>query len=256
VCKDKSIDSLGRVTNIVTPDSRPLSDIIKNEITGYSFVSDPHLVYNENNLYALFPSEGKMLIYDFDRKYWMPPQLLPLSRLAIIGVDLYGHSSGVTESYKILDTSVYSDNGNPIDARAVFSYRNYGYRAWRKKFDEWYTEVYMSANTNLSLQINYDFGGFGGIVTKIIRGTETRFKFFTSLLNSLGKWALGKNPIGSVSAEQITLPKYRKIDTVDDNDFYEAQAIYSSNGVDQRWELLAFGGNIKLSENDNSDIKD
>lgn len=256
VCKDKSIDSLGRVTNLVTPDSRPLSDIIKNEIDGYSFVSDPHLVYNQNMLHALFPSEGKMLIYDFDRKYWMPPQLMSLNRLAIIGTSLYGHSSSVTESYRILNPSVYSDNGNSIDAKAAFSYRNYGYRAWKKKFDEWYTEVYMSANTNLNLQINYEFGGYGGIVTKIIRGTETRFKFFISLLNSLGKWALGKNPIGSTSAEQIALPKYRKIDTVDDKDFYEAQAIYSSNGVDQRWELLAFGGNVRLSENDNSDIKD
>lgn len=256
VCKDKSIDSLGRVTNLITPDSRPLSDIIKNELADYSFLTDPHLVYNQNQLFALFPSESKTLIYDFDKKYWMPPQLMSLNRLAIVGTDLYGHSSVVTESYKIFDTSVYSDNGNPIDSKAAFAYRNYNQRAWKKKFDEWYTEVYMTPNTELSLQINYDFGGFGGIVTKIIKGTETRFKFFVAILNSLGKWALGKNPIGSVSVSDDTLPKYRKIDTVDDNDFYEVQSIYSSNGIDQRWELLASGGNIKLSDNDNQDIKD
>lgn len=256
VCKDKSIDSLGRVTNLITPDSRPLSDIIKNEILEYSFTTNPHLVYRENNLYAMFPSEGKMLIYDFDKKYWMPPQLLGMNRLAVIGTDLYGHSSSVKESYKLMDTSVYSDNGNSIDAKAIFAYRNYGKRAWKKVFNEWYSEVYMSSNTTIDVTLNYEFGGSGGTVTKQILGSNTRFRFFVSLLNSLGKWALGKNPLGSTSAEQIALPKYRIIHTIDDNDFYEMQPMYSSNGVDQRWELLASGGNISLSTSDNTDIKD
>ena len=37
-------------------------------------------------------------------------------------------------------------------------------------------------------------------------------------------------------------------------DCFEWQVEYSTNDVDQRWELLAFGGNVMLSTSSNSQI--
>jgi hypothetical protein len=251
VTNDKQIDSLGRVENIDTPESRPISDPIKLELASYDMTIAPHLKYFKNQLFATFPSEGKVLIYDFDRRYWQAPQTLPVRRLGVYQDELIGHSSSTPESYYLFDEDVFSDNENPIDCRAAFSYRNYNERFWPKQFDEWGTELYLSSNCSVSLVQKYDFGGFTSTQEKIIRGNDSSILFNTTADNSLGKWPLGQNPLGSITDSQSDLPKARVIHSFDAIDFYEHQPVYSSYGVDQKWELIACGGNVRLSKNDN-----
>lgn len=255
VTKDKTIDTLGRIQNINTPSSKPLSDPIKLELLDYDYTIAPHLKFHQNKLYATFPSEGKTLIYDFEKKYWNPPQLLPVRRFAIISNDLYGHSSAVPETYKLFDTSTYADNTNPIESIAAFAYNNYGNRAWGKAFNEWYTEGYIKSNTILEYTSKFDFGGFGGISSFDIDGSDTDILFSTTTDNSLGKWPLGHLPLGSITDSISNLSKFRIINEIKDVDFYEHSPVYSTNAVDYQWEIIAFGGNAELSVSDNQPIK-
>jgi hypothetical protein len=254
---DNQIDFLGRVENITTPESQPLSDPIKLELLAYNTTIAPHMKYWNNQLFACFPSEGKTLIYDFDRKYWQPPQTWSIRRLAVIGDELYAHSSAVPESYKMLDTTAYSFNTNPVDSRAAFAYRNYGDRFWKKNCDEWATEGYIKSNTTLTATFKYDFGGFTSIISKDIDGTDTDILFSTTTDGSLGKWPLGSQPLGGTTDSPSDLAKFRIIHEITDQglDFYEQQVVYSTNDVDQRWEIISSGGNVKLSTNDNKNIK-
>lgn len=253
---DKTIDFLGRVENIDTPESRPLSDVIKKELLDYDVTVAPHLRYFENNLYIAFPSEGKMLIYDFENRYWQPPQLMPIRRIAVNNGELYGHSSQVTETYKIFDETTYTDNGLPIRAICALAYRNYGLRAWKKEHSEWYTELYKTDNTNVTLTLKYDFGGVNAIQNYLIpSGLDSRFVFATIADGSLGKYPLGNKPLGSVTDTVDDLKKIKIIHEMKRNDYYEIQTQYSSYAEDQQWQLLATGGNVLQASQDNQDIK-
>jgi len=255
VSKESVIDYIGRVENIDTPQSKPLSDPIKSEVAGYSVVIPPHVKHHKSKTYIAFPSASRVLIYDHELALWQPPQVLPVQRLAIIDGDLYGHSNGQTESYKLFDGT--SDNGNPIDARAYFAYRNYGDRANKKQFNEWFTEGYISSNTTLTSGVKYDFGGFTSVAEKEISGTDTDLLFAVVSDGSLGKAPFGENPIGSVVDSPSNLSKFRHIFEISKNevDSYECQSYYGSNEVDAQWELLAQGGNVQLATADNVSIK-
>jgi len=253
---ERTVDTLGRIENIDTPQAKPLSDPIKLELDNYSITIRPHILYFKNKTYIAFPSEGRVLIYDHEKQFWQPPQILAIRRFAIIGGELYGHSSQTNETVKLFTGT--SDNSNPISATAAFAYRNYGRPDWKKIFNEWFSEGYISSNTKLTMALKYDFGGFTSIVEKVIDGTNEGILFSTTTDNSIGKVPLGSLPLGSVTDSPSNLSKFRVIHEVTKNaqDFYEIQVLYQSDQIDAEWELLRTGGNITLSTNDNIEIKD
>lgn len=249
ISNEPTLDFLGRIENVNTPQGVPLSDPIKNDFQDYDF-TDAHVKYFKNNLYIAVPGESRLLIYNIQKGYWEPPQILPAGRLAIIGGELYLHSSTVPETYKLFEGT--SDNGNPIAAIARFSYMNFGARANKKVFNEWYTEGYISSNTVLTRKIFYDYEGFNSINSEDILGDNSNI-ILTSSSGSLGKLSLGKQKFGGSGGDEF--PKFRIIHPVVEQDYWEVQPEYSSNGVDQRWELIAFGSNVDYSEADNNEIK-
>lgn len=255
---DSTVDFLGRGNGIDTPESRPISDPIKEELLGYDTTIKPHLRYHENALYVSFPSEGRVLIYEFETKTWQPPQVLPVRRFAVYSGEIYAHSSTVAESYRLFDPDAYSDLGTfAIDARAAFSYENAGMRANFKRMDEWYTEAYKSQSTDLYVTLKYEFGGSLSVIEKTMGEMEERQVFSSTADGSLGKWPIGNQPLGGITDAPDDLPKVRVIHEVTDKglNYYEMQPVYSSNQLDGRWQLLAYGGNVRQSQTDNTDIK-
>ena len=251
-----TLDTLGRVENIDTPQSKPISDPIKNDFNSFDF-TNAHVKYFRNNLYVAVPNEGKVLIYNIEQGFWEAPQVLPVRRFAIIDNELYGHSNSVPETYKLFDGFRDRDVGgvgNPIDCIAAFSYQSYKKRGSLKNLTEWFTEGYIESNTMLTLQLNYDFTGSTQIQTFDINGADSSILFNLVADGSFGKLSLGKAPLGGGGLGDA-IPKFRVIDVTPKQDFYEVQAVYKSNDVDQRWELLAFGGNVSMSNADNNSIK-
>ena len=253
VSNEPTFDQLGRVENITTPQNKPLSDPIKTDFDDYDFSVDGDVVRYRNNQYIAIPASGVVLVYNFEKGFWEAPWIMSIRCFSVIDGELYGHSSLTAETYKLLDGT--SDNGNPIEAIAQLNYQNYGDRAAKKTFDEWFSEGYISSNTTLTLGLKYDFGGFTSIVEKEISGNDDTIIFATTTDNSLGKNPIGQLPIGSITDSPSDLPKFRVIHELERQDFYELSALYQTDDVDAQWQILCCGGNVELSTADNNEIK-
>lgn len=247
---EKTIDTLGRVERIEGPQARPISDDIKDDIEAYD-ITDAHGTYWKRSLYYVLPQESVMLIHDLQHGYWQPPQVFAFSRLAIIEIDgedkLCAHSSTGNETY-LLDDG-FNDNGVAIPFNASFGYENYGTRFTPKQFDEIASELYISRNTVVKDTIIYDYKGATGIRQFDIDGGSDDATIFTPAENySLGNNPLGSNPLGS-GEESDDLVKKRIIHDTTVLDFFERQRVFSSDTLDDRFEIIAYGENTRLSEN-------
>lgn len=250
---EPSLDTLGRIELVQTPQTGDISDPVKRDFDSYDF-TDGSVKYHRNFVYISVPTSGVVRIYNQALDRWEAPQVLPVGRFAVIGGELYGHSSQTNETYRLFDG--YSDNGNPIRAVARFSYQNFGKRANKKHVTEWYTEGYISASTDLTLTVRRDFAGSEGLAMYPIDGADAKILFDLTSDGSLGKKSLGKRSLAGRGPAQDSMlpPKFRQINGLTGEDFFEVQCEYSSDGVDQVWELLAFGPDAVVTTATNAEI--
>lgn len=253
ITNEPTVVSLGRIELVERPQTKNLSDPIKNDMESYDF-TDGSTMYFQDNMYIAVPAEGVVRIWNIAKGWWEAPQILPISRFAIIDGALYGHSSVVPETYKLFDGM--NDNGAPINAKAFFSYQQFGDRANYKHFDEFYSEGYISSNTTLTLRILYEYKGSESIREFTIDGSDQDILFFPNVDGSLGKQSLGKMSLAGRgdTISELLPPKFRVIKDTTDLDFYEIQVQYESDGDDQHWELLAWGPNAGMSTAQNVQI--
>ena len=121
--------------------------------------------------------------------------------------------------------------------------------------DEWYSEGYIAPNTELSLTLFYDYMGFTQELGTTISGdTTNNYVYVSPSKSNLGKENLGKQKLGGAGSGEDT-NKFRVIDEMQWEDYYEIQPQYSTNDIDKRWEILAFGANVRKSQTDNNFIK-
>jgi len=273
VSNEPSLDTLGKIELIDTPQSTNISDPIKNLFNATDFEGG-FCYYHRNYIYLSAPNDGLVLMFSMARALlasasdvavsinaagslvgWEAPQILPISCFSTIDGELYGHSSQTPETFKMF--TGYNDDGNPIDARALFSYQQFGDRANTKNCNEFYNEGYITSNTELMLALYYNYQGCEGSVTKTISGSDPRTVCTPGGDGSLGKQSLGIRSLAGRGATADDLPpKFRIIKTFPKTDFYELQVGFSSNDVDQHWELLAWGPNVMMSTSTNANIKE
>lgn len=236
------IQTFGRVDNIFgTPQMTELSYPIVNDMNSYDW-TNAAITYYRKFVYVAVPREGLVLMYNMTdplNQYWEAPQRMPISRFSIINGDLYGHSSQVSETYKLFDGT--NDNGFDIVANVSFAFNNYGTRTQSKGYNEFYVEGYISPNTTLNLGVQYDIDGCATTTSFDIDGTDAQIVCLSSDDASLGKTSLGKHPLGSGITAFNNTPKFRVIKTFPIRYFYEDQISFSSEGIDQQWEIIAFG---------------
>jgi len=198
-----------------------------------------------------------VLIYNMTdpaNPYWEAPQVMPISRFSIIGGELYGHSSQVSETYKLFTGT--NDNGHAIAANVTFSFNNYGTRTQTKGYNNFYVEGYILPNTTLNLNVQYDIDGCATFTSFTIDGDDTQIVCIPKDDGSLGKASLGKHPLGEglTTIEDTGKPKFRVIKTFPTNYFYEDQISFSSTGTDLGWEIVAFGPQLLDGGNLNNSI--
>lgn len=256
ISNEPTMASLGRVSGIITtPQIGNVSDPIKNDFDITDF-TDGNVKYFRNFVYVSAPKQGLVYVWNIQKGWWEAPQIMPVSQFAIIGGQLYGHSYQVGETYKLF--TGYNDNGNPIDARALFSFQNYGTRSSTKWFDEFFIEGYIQSNTTLNLGIQYEVDGCATQTSFPIVGTNAQIVCLVNSDGSLGKTSLGKHGLGTSSiatTANAMPPKFRGVKTFNRHDFYEQQTSFSSYGVDYRWEILAFGPLTTRTEFGNNNLK-
>lgn len=248
------------VANIAEPQIRNFSNPIKPDFDAEDFTNGD-MLFDKQRIHIATPVNGKMYILEFKEdsdgnivRFWQPPQILAMRTLSIIDGALHGHSSAVTESYKLFDGD--NDLGNSFRAVAAFAYNTYRERINMKSFDEYYTEGFISANTKIKLILNYDFDGFTQTIEKTIDGSDSDIIFNSLSLGSLGDSRLGDIPLGGeAGSEDEALPKFRIIHEIPRQDFFEMQAIYEIDDVDERFQILSHGPNALLSKNMPTQIK-
>lgn len=255
VSRDSTLDKLGRIKSITTPQSRPMSDQVKIDFLKSDFTNG-HITFHRNKTWISLPMEGKLFCYDHEIAAWQPPQHIPVARFSIIDGELYGHSSFANETYKLFDG--WSDNGQPINAVAVMSYMNYSERANKKSSNEFYIEGYIQPNTDIEFGVRYEMQGCGKSLTDIIKGSDTGIVCIGGDDRSLGKQNLGRFSLAALNPLDIedgNLYKFRVIKQSPRYDFYEVQYSFSTYGVDLAWQLLAFGTAEHVTGNRNVEIK-
>lgn len=219
--------------------------------------TDASIFYDAKEEYVLcnFPKNGTTMIYNqsgtSENQYWEAPQNLPISRYSIIDGELYGHGYFTPMTYKMFDGT--NDDGGAILARAVFSYQMYGKRANMKHTQAMWAEGYIQANTTLYQTTKFEQSGCGISFTKIIDGTDSKIVCLgTADLNPMGRWGQGQKGQGSTegpaTGSQNLPPAFAVSKTHVPTDFLKQQFIFESNGIDQSWQLVAFGALVTISD--------
>lgn len=271
---EPSLSTLGKIELINTPQTSNISDPIKPTFDNYDF-TDGSCFYWQNYMFITVPAENRVLMFNVSRALkatdsesvvslnavsalvgWEAPQVLPISRFAIIDGDLYGHSSQVPETYKMFDG--WNDNGAPIFANVSFAYQQNGDRANNKTFNEIYCEGYITPNTTVNVEILNNYQGTGGSITKQILGTDPIAVPSSTVDGSLGKQSLGTHSLAGRGLTDSTdsFQKFRVIKTFPQNQVYEYQVSVYSEGIDQRWSLLAIGPNVMNTTTTNQSISE
>jgi hypothetical protein len=245
ISNEPTLDFLGEIENIVTRQTRPISDPIKNEFDGLTLTTTPDIKYFKNNIYIAIPADSKILVFNLDRGYWEAPWTIPAAKFAIIDGDLYFHSNFSGETFKMFQG--YNDAGSSITAKARFSYQNYGERATEKKHQFWYSEGYISPGTTLTKELFYELDGGKGSVVHEISGIDDDIIFKLKRDGSIGKNSLGKVPLGGGGVE-TGINKFRVLHPNTEQKFFEEFVEYRTESTNQRWEILAFGADVRLTE--------
>ncbi len=251
---EPTFDLIGRVDQILgTPQTTNISDSIKLDFDDYDFTYG-NVFYNKYNLYVSVPISGLIRIYSLITKSWEAPQTIPITRFYSVDGQIYGHSFTSSESYELFtgysDRATQSASGNPYLSVANFSYQNGGTRTVLKNANKFYIEGYISGNTTLNCVINYEQDGNLTQQTFQVLGDDSAIIGSQQISNSLGKSVFGSSGLGSQTNTSLTglPPKFRVIKTFPRFDYYECQFSFSILGVDQNFQLLAFGLNEAPSD--------
>lgn len=254
VSSETLIRSMGRVTGVLaTPQMPDISYPIINDVQTYDF-TDGHVAFNKNFVYITLPQENTMLVYNMTNNedkepgskghYWEAPQIFPVGCLSIINGNVIGHSYMTSESYTLFNGS--SDNGNAIQSIAAFPQNTYGVRHRTKSFVKVYAEGYLAQQTSLIMTNNYYGSNSTKTLTKTISGLDAKINNIPIDTSSLGKASLGKNPIGTDLIQNTGIgqsPNFHVYKTFVRTPFFSHQLIFSSIGVGQSWQILAYGVN-------------
>lgn len=261
VTHEPTIDMIGVMESFLTQiQTKNISDSIKLDVDTLDFTGGS-IFYFKYNIYVALPVENLVLIYNLTTLSWEAPQTLPISRFYVVNGELYGHSGATSESYQLFTgyaDRVYTGfSGYPIDAKAVFSYQNFGTRTVLKKANSFYIEGYINGNTILNCNITYELDGCRTFKTFTIDGSDKQIVCIPSDSDSLGKISLGKGKLGGLGLTSIDglPPKFRVEKTFPSTNFFECSFSFEVLGVDQAFQLLAFGLNASMASEEAVNIR-
>lgn len=252
-------NSLGTAQNYLNdPQAQDLSFSIVNDMDAYD-LTDASCYFHKKYAYLCVPKESLLRVYNMtddgsvdvktgnliQNHYWEAPIGYAMSLLAVIEGDLYGHSYQSSNTFRLFDG--YDFDGNTYEAIAAFSFENSGSRNFQKVSTSAFTEGYITSNTTLKQTLQDELTG-GTTRDFIISGADTTIVQQPDDVASLGKDSLGKHSLGGedVFTDQVTNPpKFRVYKTYNPKPYFEEQVRYSSLGVNQVWEIVAFGTDAK-----------
>lgn len=262
---EPALREISNPDQFVGVDPKTLSNPIKPDFDGEDWTG-AKAIWDGNALYLSAPVSIKTYVLEFVedadgklRRFWQPPQILPVNAFSIIDGRLHGHSSAVPETYKLFDgySDVNStDESLPINAIAKYAYNSFGKRGLLKTFDEYFVEGEIGASTDdVEMDLLFDWNGSTQTVTKTIDGTDEDILEDTLSGSGLGQVPLGQEPLGGSSQSPPDARKFRVVFEMPGEDFSELQTIFSVNNVDRYFAIISHGPNVALAKRRNSEIR-
>lgn len=241
---------LANAENSAAIQQTPISDPIKPDFLAADFTGGQIRLWR-NNVYVTAPASGRVFILAFReengivKRFWQPPQILPVGQISDYGGDLIGHSAAVTESYTLFTGT--SDNGNAIEFKAYWAYNNFNNREKLKNFDKIFVELYMTSNAVVALKLLYEYYGAKAMRSYDLRGDQTNFLFIPVVNASLGVNSLATSPLGASPTEPINFNKYKRFKKVTALDHFEYQIGFECSETDAQFQILCHGANSRIS---------
>jgi len=261
---EPTIDNLGRVQEIDTPRSVPLSDPIKNYID-IANVENSTSAYYKNNFYTALSSDSdistnnRILVRNLQVGAWETPWTIPASIIFEYNGELYAHDSATKNTYALLDSNFsdnYVDNDTqaPISAKWYSSHFHYGYPCNQKSFSIMWIDGYITAGTELDIIFNYDFSKYS--LKRTLSGLDDNV-VITQTGGGLGYCSLGSRNLGGrgETLEETGLRRFRGFIPVPERKFYELQVSFQSNGIGYRWKIVSYGLNIRVDSSQDNNLK-
>ena len=271
VSSEVQINTIGVSANFFT--EAQVSDIsapIVHDIEQRDF-TDGMIKYHQKYLYITSPKTGTVFIYNMTQDvtdglvdassasfsnsathYWEAPQTIPIAKLSIINGELYGHAYNEFNTYKLFNG--VSDDEKPMKAVALFAYDTYGDRTATKSDTQFFIEGYKATDTELTA---YKRRGLNGAVANWTFGVLPDRCLIPPVDDaSIGKTSIGKTSIGGTESVIVSMPKFRLIQTHNRIPYFEQQLGFSSEGISQNWEIVAFSTNATNTTENQASILD
>jgi len=255
-----TIDFLGNVENIAQQQSLPLSDPIKRLLASLNR-TDGSGVYTKNSAFFLFPYESVMLIYDVERKFWQPPQIISGSCLSLDeSGNVLVHSMQTDESYTLFSGT--NDNGAPISSKVFTNVQTLSKRSSRRTYDEIFIEIIVNGNANNVLCTMYSgYQGASGITNFTVGANDdSRFVEAPAIPSGWGTTPFGSTPFGSLfpdldeDSEIGATKKLYEVQGTNEVEAFTQQFSVGTDEIDSYFELVSWGFNPKKATTSLVDI--
>lgn len=246
--------------NNVSSESIPVSDPIKRLILSLNR-TDTSSVYTKNSVFFLLPYESILLIYDVERKFWQPPQIISGSCLSLDpNGNVLVHSAQKDETYTLFSGT--NDNGSPISFKAVTNITTAGTRSKRKTYDEIFTEIIVNGNANnviCTMQSGYR-GAINESSFTVGASDDPRFIEGPATDSGFGSTPFGSTPFGSLfpdldeDAEIGATKKLYEVQGINEIEAFTNQMSFETDELDAYFELISWGFNPKKASTSLVDI--
>lgn len=265
LAQDQQARYLGDTNNAFTTVYPSLSQEIFLELQEEDF-TDGSLNCIGDFTYITAPNSGKVYLYQvrqsitpdgqvFAERLWHSPFIWNASRVDEIDGQIVAFSNSNPQVYYVWDTGQYyddspSDEAIPYDSILAFAYRTDKNRTALKLFDKIYTEGYLTPGTTLNLEVNYNWNGASGQLSTVINSSDLSAYLFQTNVGALGDTPLGDVPLGDtiIEGDGSDLVKFKNIKSLSQKDCFEYQLVYSSENVNDQWQILATGTNAVISD--------
>lgn len=249
ITSDNQIMRLGRIADYDTPQTFPISEIIKPTIDNITFDETTGVVF-QNKAYFAGKSNSSSInnvvfIRNLDYNFWESPVVgWNVSEFVVYndgsGEALYFSDSSIKSVYKVVPGA--NDAGFDVLANWRSKQITFDMESVQKEVVDFYVEGYISENTELFISMLVDEDGFTQVFNTSLSGTETEYLYDSTEYNVFGLSPFGSKRFGS-QEDISTLNKFRVYLGKDfrANQFYNVQVEFLSDGLNQEWEVTSFG---------------
>lgn len=259
---EPTIDFIGNIEQVAGQSVKPLSYDIKRLLNKIDR-ADAQGLYSQNYIIYTFPKASVIIMYDLERGRWQPPMYINASCMCTYKGKVLIHSDATDETYTLF--TGLSDNGKPINAKAVYNIESSGTRTERKIYDEVFIEAIVNSNTNsVVCTIESGYKGAVGIHTfELSFNEDDRYAELQTTPSGVGTSPFGYSPFGGLLTnttddETIGVTKLiRKISqTSVTMESFNHQVSVTNEEIDAYFEIVCFGLNTRIATTSNMDIKE